>query len=216
MLIDFNRFFIEAFQKHRGLFITGTDTGVGKTYVGCAIAQLLKGGGLSVGVFKPAECGGDQDIRALRKAAACSDPMELCLPYRLKRSLAPWVAAKLEGTEIRLPVIQKAHKALLKRHDGVLVEGAGGVLVPYHERLDGAGLARALGHPAVVVARPGLGSINHTLLTLEALRSRGVEPLCVMLNGLKGKPGPAESTNPSVIARLGRVVVFGPLPWRRA
>jgi dethiobiotin synthetase len=206
--------FSRAFKESRGFFITGTDTGVGKTFVACALARAFRAEGLKVGVFKPAESGGSGDARRLMRAAGSRDPLDLVCPYRFKAALAPMVAAQFEERRISLKTLRSAFASLRRGRDGVLVEGAGGLLVPYAEGLDAASLAKALGLPLLVVARPGLGTINHTLLTLEAARRRGLTVLGVMINGLKGRGGQAESSNPAVIAKLGRVPVFGPLPWR--
>lgn len=199
-----------------GLFVTGTDTEVGKTAVTAALAYALRRKGLSVGVMKPAAtgCGRrggrliSEDAELLLKASGAEDPIELVCPYRYEPPVAPSVA----GASISLGHIEECFRALAARHDIVLVEGIGGLLVPLDARHTVADLAVRLNLPVLVVARAGLGTINHTLLTLEAARSRGLELLGVVLNGRSGKPSLSERTNPEVVRKLGEVPVFGVVP----
>ena len=204
---------LQLLRKGPGLFVTGTDTGVGKTWVACRLAEAMRKEGLRVGVFKPAESGDGGDAAALAKAAGCVLPLGLIRPYAFKRPLAPAVAAELEGKRVSLSLLKQAFGVIQEVSDWVLVEGAGGLLVPYAKGLDGAALAKALGLPLLIVARPGLGTINHCLLTLEAARKRELKVLGVLLNG-KAQPGDASvRSNARVIAQLGKVPVYGPLPW---
>jgi dethiobiotin synthetase len=203
----------KKFIRHGGLFITGTDTDVGKTYVGSVLARDLRKSGLDLGVFKPAQSGPGDDIGKLRRAARCRDPLELCNPYRFKAALAPAVAADLEGRKVSRRRVFSCFRRLRNKHEGILVEGAGGLLVPLAGRWLVVDLAAELKLPLVLVARPALGTLNHSLLTLGEARRRGLEVVCVVLNGLKGKPGLAEKTNPARLASLGRVRVAGPLAW---
>lgn len=162
----------------RGVFVTGTDTGVGKTRVACALAASLRGRGLDVGVMKPIETGvgaaGPLDALALRAAAGCSDPLEEICPEPLALPAAPAVAARHAGRAIDLERIFRAYRGLCARHDCMLAEGAGGLLVPVTRELSMADLARQLGLPLLLVARSALGTLNHTLLTLEAAVARGL------------------------------------------
>ncbi len=145
----------------RGLFVTGTDTGVGKTEVACALLAAARDAGLDVGAMKPAQSGvtpGEaSDAVRLRQAAGSADPLELVCPYQFEAPLAPAVAARLAGAEISLPRILEAARALAERHAALVVEGAGGLLVPLTPRQTFADLAVALGLPVLVVARAGLG-----------------------------------------------------------
>ena len=197
-----------------GYFVTGTDTGVGKTWVACGLARLARAKGLRVGVLKPAESGDGGDARALIRAADSSLPLAAVRPYAFRRPLAPAVAAAAEGRRVRLAVVKRAFAAVRQASDFTLVEGAGGLLVPYAPGIDGAGLAKALGLPLLLVARAGLGTINHSLLTLEAARTRGLRVAAVVLNGRRVAGDPSPATNAEQIRRLGRVRVLGPLPWR--
>jgi dethiobiotin synthetase len=199
--------------------VTGTGTGVGKTFVGAALAALLRESGVDVGVMKPAETGVtypyaprySADAALLAAAAGVDDPPELVVPYRLREPLAPAVAAELEGREISAQAVLCAHAELRRRHEFLVVEGAGGIAVPFNEDLAMAGLARALGLPMLVVSPTGLGAINGCVLTVEYARSRGLEILGILLNLRQKVSDTAESTNPDVIARLTGLPVHGPL-----
>jgi dethiobiotin synthetase len=200
----------------RGLLVTGTDTGVGKTEVAAALVAGWRARGLDVGAMKPAQSGvrpGEaSDADLLRAAAGGADPPELVCPYAFAAPLAPAVAARQEGREISLARILACARELALRHAALVVEGAGGLLVPLTERETYADLAVALGLPVLVVARAGLGTVNHTALTCEALRARGVPVRGVVLN----RPTPAgdssEPWNPAEIERVAGVRVLESLP----
>jgi dethiobiotin synthetase len=203
----------------KGIFVTGTDTGVGKTFVGAALAALLKERGIDVGVMKPAETG-VADSKALRysadaarlaAAAGVEDPPDLVVPYRLREPLAPAVAAELEGREISAEIVLSTYAELQRRHEFLIVEGAGGIAVPFNQDLDMAGLGRCLDLPLLVVSRSGLGAINGCVLTVEYARARGLAILGIVLNLRQKVPDTAERTNPDIIARLTEVPVYGPL-----
>lgn len=163
---------------YAGVFVTGTDTGVGKTVVGCAIAEALRRRGLDVGVMKPIETGvgtqGPLDAIALAEAAGATDPIDLICPQRFELPAAPSVAAAREGTSVDLFAIRRAFLALRERHAYLLVEGAGGLLVPIASDYAMVDLMAELHLPILVVARAALGTVNHTLLTLEAIERRGL------------------------------------------
>lgn len=165
-------------MPHAGVFITGTDTGVGKTVAGCAIAEALRRRGIDVGVMKPIETGvgaqGPLDAIALIEAAGVNDPIELVCPQRFELPAAPNVAAAREGRSVDVPAIRAAFQALRARHAFLLVEGAGGLLVPIASDFTMADLMAEMELPILVVARGTLGTVNHTLLTLEAIERRGL------------------------------------------
>jgi dethiobiotin synthetase len=178
-----------------GLFVTGTDTGVGKTLVACALARALRARGIDLGVLKPAETGvgpaGPLDAQALRAAAGAKEPIEEVCPEAFTLPAAPAVAAQAEGRKVDLGRIRDAAARLRARHQFLLVEGAGGALVPLAAGVSMLDLARELELPALVVARGALGTINHTLLTLEALAGRGIP-----LAGVVVSHGPAPLSAP--------------------
>ncbi len=161
-----------------GLFVTGTDTGVGKTVVACALLRALRRRGIDAAGMKAVETGvgadGPLDAIALREAAGGVDPLDRVCPQRLSLPAAPAVAGAEDGRKVDLASIHAAFAELASRHECVLVEGAGGLLVPLTSRVCMADLARDLALPLLVVARARLGTINHTLLTLEVARGRGL------------------------------------------
>lgn len=208
----------------KGIFITGTDTGVGKTHVACAIAAALVREGVDVGVMKPAETGcrrlrgrpAPADALALKQAAQSDDPLDLVNPCRFGPPLAPAVAAELSGVRISLPRLLAAFHRLQRSHEYLIVEGAGGIMVPLTPRRTFLDLAGAMGLPVLVVARPGLGTINHTVLTVMALRSRGLTVAGFVLNESSGGAwGAAERTNPAVIERMTGLPVLGSMRFGR-
>jgi dethiobiotin synthetase len=201
----------------QAVFVTGTDTGVGKTFVAAGLAAALKRRGVDVGVMKPVASGAADDARALIRAAGVDDPLDLVNPIRLKEPISPHLAARREGRRIDLRVIDRAYRELARRHDVVIVEGAGGLLVPIRDGFTMADLAKRLGLPLLIVARDALGTINHTTLTVEAARARGLKVLGVVVNRMKpGRPDLAERLNPKAIADAARVPVLASLPWRPA
>lgn len=174
----------------RGVFITGTDTGVGKTRVGAALAHLLTGRGLRVRPRKPVESGCapgphglvPQDAAVLREAAGRAEPLERICPYRLRAPLSPERAAELEGMALDLGRLHAACVAGIESDDFLLVEGAGGFYSPVAGGALNADLAGGLGLPVLVVAADRLGTLNHALLTVEAVRLRGLALAGLILN----------------------------------
>lgn len=203
----------------RGLFVTGTDTGVGKTVVTAGLARLLGDEGISVGVMKPVETGHAEDdgwpadAGFLALAARTDDPRERVVPFVYAEPLAPLVAARRGGRAVDLAKIDAAAAAIAARHDLILVEGAGGISVPITEGTDMAGLALRLGLPLLVVARPDLGTLNHTFLTVRYARARGLRVVGVVLCGGRGDAAEvAERTNPPMIEEMCGAPVLGIVP----
>ena len=201
-------------MKKQGIFITGTDTGVGKTYVAAGIAEAFRRRGIDVGVMKPVETGCrmrkglliPRDARRLVRAAGTSDRLDLVNPYRFRKPLAPSVAAGLENKKIDPKKIMASYRQLSRRHQYMIVEGAGGIMVPLGQGFTYLDLAEALKLPIVIVARPGLGTINHTLLTISALKGRKLPIAGVIINYAQDwKTRDAERTNPEVIRDISGV-----------
>ncbi len=198
-----------------GIFITGTDTGVGKTAIAAGLAGALKKRGYSVGVMKPVQSGAaerngrlfSQDAVFMMQALGTHDELELVCPVLLREALAPGVAAEIEGKEVDLEIIKNAYIELEKRHDIVVVEGAGGIAVPLKKDLLISDLIAQLGAPAIIVSRAGLGAINHTFLTIEHARKKEIPLIGVIINNYSG--GKVEETNPRIIAELTGVPVLG-------
>lgn len=201
----------------RILFVTGTDTGVGKTVVSAVLAREARENGTDVAYCKPVQtglatgqAGGDADLVG---AAAAVPVHEL---ERFREPLAPAEAAAQEGRTIDGAAIAERVRGLAADVEVLIVEGAGGLLVPLTEQQTMADLAAALEAPLVVVARPGLGTLNHTALTYEAAERRGLAVEQIVLSGYPSEPGLTERTNLERLQRLGPPVrALGPTagPW---
>ena len=182
-----------------GVFITGTDTGVGKTVVGCALAEALRLDRVDVGVMKPVETGvgpqGPLDAISLVESARVDDALELVCPQRFALPAAPSIAASVEGRTVDVAAILAAYDVLAARHDRMLVEGAGGLLVPIASDYSMADLARELSLPLLIVTRASLGTVNHTLLTLEVAEHRGLRVAGVVISHGPRSISTADSTN---------------------
>lgn len=205
-----------------GCFITGTDTGVGKTVITAALARCFRRRGMQVGVMKPIETGctsngsTTSDGERLRHAAGASDPLEMISPYRLPLPLAPLAAARHIGVTINLDRITTVFKRLAADHSCMLVEGVGGVRVPLAEQADVRELIVQFGLPVLVVGRVALGGVNHALLTVEALRQRRIAVLGLVLNqSARLSDSPSASLQRNSTAELIRELigtrVAGPL-----
>ncbi len=185
----------------KGIFVTGTDTGVGKTYIAAAIAAALKEYGIQPGVMKPISSGDRSDAKSLIKAAGVDDSIEVVNPVFLKYPLAPMVAARIAGQKLDLGKIWKGFALLKKKYKFLIVEGAGGIMVPVTENTSMLHLIKKLYLPVVVVGKPNIGTINHTLLTVEKLRREKVKIAGIILSGRKTSTL-AEKTNPEILREL--------------
>ena len=171
----------------KGLFITGTGTEVGKTVVSCGIARLLKNNGVAIGVMKPVSSGGRQDAIKLKKAAKSKDSLDIINPIHYRHPLAPYSASRIERKPFSLYKILKAFQILRRNHPSIIVEGVGGLRVPLSSRLSVDDLILELKLPVLVVASARLGTINHTLLTIESLRRKKIKTIGIVLNFYDGK-----------------------------
>jgi dethiobiotin synthetase len=198
-------------RRAGGVFVTGTDTGVGKTIVAASIARCLAAAGLRTTIYKPVQTGsadGADDAGFAARLSGCRALTGVVLP----EPLAPSVAAGLADAPIDTGRIVDLFSELRDAHDVVVVEGAGGWLVPIDDAYTMADLAGELGLPIVVVARPALGTLNHSALTIEAARSRGADVLGVVISGFPMRPGLAERTNPAVLEDACDTELIGVLP----
>lgn len=189
-----------------GLFVVGTDTGVGKTLVSCGLLRLAVEAGTPLLPFKPAESGcpggRPQDAAALRAAAQRPDlPLERICPFAFRPPVAPAAEALASGQTLTLPALRRAARAL-SQGAPLLVEGAGGLLSPYSARLTAADLALDLGLPVLLIARNALGTINHTALALAEIRRRGLPLLGLVLVNTQPKRRIAAQKNPELIEAL--------------
>ncbi len=204
----------------RSIFVTGTDTGVGKTRVTRALVAALRRRGRRVAAMKPIETGCAVDGARLvpddgsALAAACGRDLDLVCPERFATPASPAAAAAREGRAVDHAAIERAYQALAADADLLFVEGAGGLLVPIDDATNMADLAARFTAHLLIVARASLGTVNHTLLTVEAARRRGLAVAGVILNRVVAERGPDEDSNADAIARLGEVAVLGTLPHR--
>ena len=208
--------------KAKGLFVTGTDTEVGKTLIAAAIAKLLTNQGKRVGVFKPIASGCRKDREGLISSDAeflafCSDsefPLSVINPVTFELPAAPSVCEEAENRKVDFEQISSAYKHICENCDVIIAEGIGGIRVPISENFDILDLAIEFKLPVVIVARPGLGTINHTLLTIDSVRSVGLTVVGVVINGYdETTAGIAERTGPATIAKYGRVNILATVPF---
>ena len=205
----------------KGVFITGTDTGVGKTFFACKLAALLRDSGYRVGVMKPAESGCaeregklyPEDATLLKKASASQDPLDKICPYQFREPLAPNVAAQREGITLDIDRLIDVYNEISSTHDITLVEGAGGLMVPLLPSYTYADFARVLKLPVLVIAANRLGVINHLVLTLEHARCKGLSVLGYVLNRLESGASLAAENNREALSTLTAVICAGELPY---
>ena len=198
------------------LFVAGTDTGVGKTVVAGALAAALRLKGHRVGVMKPVSCGSWEDSQFLKKCAGVEDALEQITPIYLKHPLSPNVAAAIEKKKIDLGRALKAYGVLKKKYEILVVEGCGGLLVPLKDDFFVVDLISFFKARCILVSRSGLGAINHSLLSVEALKKRKIDPVGIVFNRLSGGPlTDAERTNPKVITQISRVRSLGVFPFMK-
>jgi dethiobiotin synthetase len=203
------------------IFVTGTDTGIGKTVISSAISAFFSlRKQMNVGVMKPFECGlskTDKDLLpwdaiCLREASGSNDDLNTISPYTLEAPVAPEVAAMLEHVNIDINMVDKIYHSLAKSHDLLVIEGAGGVLVPIKENFFFADLIQKWNAPTLIVSRLGLGTINHTLLTNHLLKERGIKVIGVILNNTDGLGDLPAQTNPDILRKYLDVPVLGIFP----
>jgi dethiobiotin synthetase len=196
----------------RGVFVTGTDTEVGKTVVASCIAAALASRGERVAAFKPAvtglgEAGELPDHELLRAAAGSGQEPAAVAPYRYLPAVSPHLAARLAGETIDRTLLERSARRAAESADVLVVEGVGGLLVPLGDDYLVRDFAAGLVLPIVIAARPSLGTINHSLLTIEAARAAGLRVAGLVLTPWPAYPGALERSNRETIARAGRVEV---------
>lgn len=197
-----------------GIFITGTGTEIGKTVIAGGIAAALKQSGVQIGVMKPISTGDTSDAQFLKQAAKVDDSLTLINPIQLRYPLAPSVSARLEGKQIDLLTIEIAFTKLKQKYDFLIVEGVGGIAVPLNNDFLVAHLISQLKLPILIVADAGLGTINHTMLTVAFARQFNLQIAGIVLNLYCSEAaGLAEQTNPAEIERLTQVPVIGVVPY---
>jgi dethiobiotin synthetase len=198
----------------RGFFVTGTDTGIGKTLVTAAVALALRARGVDARVIKPVQTG-EGDAAELKRLVGLSESTAEIAPFSFTAPLAPLVAARLEGRALDVDEVVERVRALSESHELTIVEGVGGLLVPVGPGWTVADLAAELRLPLLVVARAGLGTVNHTLLTLAEAERRGLDVAGVVLNGYGREADPSEVDNGDLIESFTGVPVIARIPWLR-
>jgi dethiobiotin synthetase len=208
----------------KGFFITGTDTGVGKTIIAGAIIKALGLMGLKAGGMKPIESGCSREGKVLipfdgmflKQTARMDEPISLITPCCFETPLAPLPASELELKKISIPSIRNAFARLSLKYDAMVVEGIGGLLVPIRKNYTVLDLAEELGLPIIVVAKPGIGTINHTMLTVNYALSQGLDVAGVIVNySMQPENSLAEKTNPKLLSQICPVPVIGLFPYMK-
>lgn len=210
----------------KGIFITATDTEVGKTVVTAGIVFALRSRGISAGVMKPVATGGtwingdlvSEDALFLAKATGCDESdLALINPVIMEPPLAPYTVTRIEKQEIDLDKIKNSYNKIKSICDFVIVEGIGGILVPVKKDYYVADMIEEMGLSVIIVARPDLGTINHTLLTIREAERRGIGVKGIVFNHTRARvSGDAEKTNPGIISELSGIPVIGILPYDAA
>jgi dethiobiotin synthetase len=218
----------------KGFFITGTDTGVGKTIISAALIQTARMIGLKSCGMKPIETGctkkkfkvkslklkvQERDLTPLdgiflRSMGNAKESIDLISPVRFQSHVAPLAASEMEGWAVDLGRIKKAYQELSLKYDAMIVEGIGGLLVPIRKNYFVLDLASDIGLPVIVVAKPGLGTINHTMLTVRYALKAGLAVAGIIINHIRPPEGtPAEVTNPGIIRQISPVPLLGVFPF---
>jgi dethiobiotin synthetase len=210
------------FSKHKGLFITGTDTGVGKTLIAGATAKILQQSGKNVGVFKPVATGCkktqqglvSEDARFLANCANNEFGPDIINPIKFEKPAAPFACEKAENRKVDFVKIAIAYNHICSKTDLVIIEGIGGIRVPITEGIDVLAMAKAFNLPVVIVAGSKLGTINHTLLTIDAIGRSGLSLAGIIINGYDEKTSDiAEKTNAVIIKEIGKVEIIAVVPF---
>jgi len=199
------------------IFITGTDTDVGKTVITAGLASSLIRAGKKVAVYKPIQCGNllegkikSPDLALVKELSPIQDD-DLINDFSFSMAASPHLAAEHDKTKVNIEVIKKRNKELLDKYDYVLIEGAGGLTVPLTRNYTVLDLIKDLAVPTLIVARASLGTINHTNLTITALKAFGIPILGIILNYFKG--GVIEEDNKKIIQTINDVPVVGTVPY---
>lgn len=200
-------------------FVTGTDTGVGKTWITASLATFWYRQGYDVGVMKPIETGvkgpsWPDDAKALVQASHSADAQEFVVPYTFEPPVSPWAATLMTGKRIDWNHLIETARAVIGRHQVTLIEGAGGIAVPIDADHSMIHIAQELEIPVILVARTGLGTINHTILSVEYAKAHGVKVLGIIMNAVNELPEDVSITlNPSLIESLTGIPVWAVVPF---
>ncbi len=193
------------------IFVTGTDTGVGKTFFSTLLVRALRASGVDAVGFKPITCGSWDDVDALVEAGDGVEPRDAVGPMKFDTPASPLTAARADHIEIDPDALISAYRAISERHELVVVEGVGGWTVPITPRYSMADLAVAFGAPVIVIAQNRLGAINHTLLTVENISHRGLSCGGIVLNHVIPPDDPAMRSNRETLELLAPAPLLGEL-----
>lgn len=199
---------------HKGIAIVGTDTGVGKTAVAAGLGRMFQDAGKKVAYLKPAQSGGTSDTDFVRSVLKLPDESWAC-PYQYSKPLAPYPACLEDGQPMDFDVVKKAYDRLAENHDIVLVEAAGGLLVPVNEKQLQSDMIASLEIPAVFVVRPTLGTINHSLLSFREAERTGIPVLGFIVNQTDwtDQADPSVKDNPRIISQFSGIPHLGTIPF---
>lgn len=200
----------------KAIFVSGTDTSVGKTVVTALLSLCLKKSGLKVGVLKPFQTGTESepvlDIEFVYRTLGEDFNLDEVCPCRLKKPLSPDAAARLEGIDIPLVTVLDHCSEFIDRHDITVVEGAGGLYVPVKEKYLMTDFAADLGLPVLIVTRPGLGTINHTMLSVEYLKQKQLRFMGLVVNGFRNPPELSYRSNLETLNEIFNLKILGIVP----
>jgi len=206
----------------KGIFITGTDTGVGKTFVAEGVIRAISEKGITVCPMKPVETGCKikngklvpADAIKLLKASRIEESVDSVNVYRFRQPLAPAVAAEKEDVVIHKGRIISAYKRLSKVYKFIVIEGAGGIMTPVYKKYLYVDMIKDFALPLIIVSKPGLGTVNHTLLTIEAARHRGIKLYGIIINNaILGRKDLSAKSNPEAIGSIGNVPILEIIPY---
>lgn len=208
-------------SKLRGVFITGIDTEIGKTEIACGLAWVLRKNEIKVGVMKPFATSSkiyskyykSQDTAKLAKAASVGDPDETLNPIFFPLASSPLMAAEISHKPINLKKVVQKFILLKKKYDFVVVEGIGGVMVPITYKVSLLHVVRKMSLPVIIVSRPTLGSINHTVMTINACRELKVPIMGIIFNQMSIHPNIVESMTPVYLERLTQTKTLSVIPF---
>ena len=192
----------------KAFFVTATDTEVGKTFIAAGLGRIAQVKGLRVGISKPVSCGGIEDAVFYKKKLKLKDSINSINPIKFRQPLSPYAAMKTEKKKIDLTKIKKSLKELMKARDLVFVEGLGGALAPIKKNYYVADMIKDLRIPCIIIARAGLGTINHTLMTIDELKMRKIMIAGIIMNGFEGREI-SQRSNAQVIEELSAIKVIG-------
>ncbi len=204
----------------KAYFITGTDTGVGKTSITAGLAGSLRKIGMDVGVMKPIATGfpnktgfKSSDVAKLVDAASIKDPEDLINPVFLPLSTSPYDATKLLELSIDMPLIFEQFKKLLSMHEILLVEGIGGIMTPITKNFFVADMIKGMGIETIIVTRATIGTLNHTVMTCKMCKDFGIKIRGLVINSFDEKGTPAEKNAPTTLYELTNVPILGIVPF---